>query len=163
MMQNNINQSFTITLTVDQTPAEVFDAINNARGWWSQLIKGRTDQLGAVVYYHHQDLHRCTLEITESVPGKKVVWHVLQNYFSFVEDKTEWTGTDIAFEISRQGDKTELCFTHVGLVPQFECFNACSDGWSTYIKGSLYSLITTGNGHPNMGEAITESEKTLGK
>ena len=157
------DQNYTTSFTVDQSPAEVFAAINNVRGWWSKLIEGDTDKLGAVVYYHHKDLHRCTFQITEFVSDKKIVWHVLQNYFSFTENKAEWTGTDIVFEISQEGDKTELCFTHVGLVSQFECFNVCSDGWSTYIKGSLQSLIATGKGQPNVGEAITESEKALGK
>ena len=157
------DQNYTTSFTVDQSPAEVFTAINNVRGWWSELIEGDTGKLGAVVYYHHKDLHRCTFQITEFVSDKKIVWHVLQNYFSFTENKAEWTGTDIVFEISQEGDKTELCFTHVGLVSQFECFNVCSDGWSTYIKGSLQSLIATGKGQPNVGEAITESEKALGK
>ena len=155
------NQNYTTSFIVDKTPAEVFAAISNARAWWSELIEGDTEKLGSVIYYHHKDLHRCTFKITELVPDKKVVWHVLQNYFSFVEDKTEWTGTDIVFEISQKDDKTELQFTHIGLTPQFECFNVCSDGWSTYIKNSLRSLITTGKGNPNVGEAITESEKAL--
>ena len=157
------DQNYTTSFTVDQSPEEVFAAMNNVRGWWSQAIEGSTDKLGAEFKYHYQDVHRCTFKITEFVPGKKVVWHVLQNYFPFVEDKTEWTGTDIVFEIAKKGDKTELRFTHVGLVPSFECFNVCSDGWGTYIKGSLHSLITTGKGQPNVGEAITESEKALSK
>ncbi len=157
------DQNYTATFTVDQSPAEVFAAITNVRGWWSELIEGDTDRLGSVVYYHHKDLHRCTFQITEFVPDKKVVWHVLQNYFPFVEDKTEWTGTDIVFEISKKGDKTEFRFTHVGLVPHFECFNVCSDGWGTYVKGSLHNLIATGKGNPNVGEAITESEKALSR
>lgn len=166
MKQNQIerhvdSQNYTTTFTVDASPQQVFAAINNVRGWWSEEIEGDTDKLGAVVYYHYKDIHRCTFQITEFVPGKKVVWHVLQNYFPFVEDKTEWTGTDIVFEIAKKGDQTELRFTHVGLVPQFECFNVCSDGWNTYIKGSLHSLIATGKGKPNVGQAITESEKVL--
>jgi hypothetical protein len=161
-IEKHVNgQDFALSFTVDKTPQEVFAAINNVRGWWSELIEGETDKLGAVVYYHHKDLHRCTFKITEFVPGKKVVWHVLQNYFPFVEDKTEWTGTDIVFEIAKMGEKTELRFTHVGLVPQFECFDVCSDGWSTYIKGSLHNLIAAGKGQPNVGESITESEKAL--
>jgi hypothetical protein len=43
-------------------------------------------------------------------------------------------------------------FTHRGLVPAFECFELCSDGWSFYIKDSLRKLITTGKGEPNPRE-----------
>jgi hypothetical protein len=156
-----MNQNYTTSFTVDQTPEEAFAAINNVRGWWSQAIEGDTDKLDAVVYYHYQDLHRCTFKITEFMPGKKVVWHVLQNYFPFVQDKTEWTGTDVVFEIMKKEEKTEVRFTHVGLVPAYECYTVCSDGWGTYINGSLRSLITTGKGQPNVGEAITESEQAL--
>jgi hypothetical protein len=157
------DQNYTASFTVDETPQEVFAAIKDARGWWSELIDGETDKPGSIVFYHHKDLHLCTFKVTELVPGKKVVWHVLQNYFPFVEDKTEWTGTDMVFDITRKGEKTEVRFTHVGLVPDFECYNICSDGWGTYFKGSLYNLITTGKGQPNVGEAITESEKVLSK
>jgi hypothetical protein len=99
--------------------------------------------------------------VTEVVAGEKVVWTVIKNYFSFTEDKAEWTGTDIVFEIARSGDETVVTFSHVGLVPEYECYNACSDGWRTYINGSLHDLITTGRGRPNVGEALTESELSL--
>ncbi len=155
------NQSYTTAFLVDQTPEEVFDAINNVRGWWSQAIEGDTDKLGAVFYYHYQDVHRCTFKITEFVPGKKVVWHVLSNYFNFVKDKTEWTGTDVVFEIARKGDKTELRFTHVGLVPAYECFDVCSNAWGTYITSSLRNLITTGKGQPNPIEEIVTRAREM--
>jgi hypothetical protein len=115
------DQNYTTAFLVDQTPEEVFAAINNVRGWWSENIEGETDELGSVFYYEFKDIHRGTFKITEFVPGKKVVWHVLQNYFNFVKDMTEWTGTDIVFEIAKKGDKTELRFTHVGLKPSEEC------------------------------------------
>ena len=63
---------------------------------------------------------------------------------NFTRDKTEWIGTDIIFDIAKKGDKTEVRFTHMGLVPQLECFDSCSNGWSFYISGSLRDLITTG-------------------
>ena len=89
------------------------------------------------------------MKINEFVPGKKVVWLVLDNYFNFTEDKTEWKGTKIIFEVSKKDDKTQLRFTHEGLVPEYECFNVCSNAWGSYIYGSLRSLIETAKGRPN--------------
>jgi hypothetical protein len=146
------NANFTTVITVDRTPEEVFSAINNVRGWWSQAVEGDTDRPGAVFYYHYKDVHRSTLKITEFEPGKRVVWHVLENYFNFVEASTEWTGTDIVFEIIPKGSSTEVRFTHVGLIPAYECYEVCSSAWGTYITRSLRDLIMTGKGAPNPKE-----------
>jgi hypothetical protein len=144
--------SFTATFTVDQTPAEAFAAINNVRGWWSGEIDGSTDELGAQFTYRYQDIHRSRQEITELIPGKRVAWHVLDGYLNFTQDKTEWTGTDITFDISAKDGGTEVRFTHAGLVPQYECFDSCSAAWSFYINTSLRNLITMGAGQPNQKE-----------
>ncbi len=147
------SRSFTTAFVVNQTPKEVFDAVNNVRAWWSGEIDGTTDKLGAEFTYRYRDLHRSTQRITEWVPGKKVVWRVLDGHLDFVKDKTEWKGTDIVFEITRKGDETELRFTHVGLVPAFECYGDCSGAWGFYVNDSLRSLITTGKGRPNKKES----------
>lgn len=72
---------FTTTLTVDPTPDEAF----------SEEIDGATDELGAEFTYTYQDLHRSTQQITELIPGKRVVWHVLDSYLDFVADKPSGT------------------------------------------------------------------------
>jgi uncharacterized protein YndB with AHSA1/START domain len=150
MMKERImkKKDFSTTFLVDQSPEEVFDAINNVPGWWSEEIDGSTDKLGAEFKFHYKDFHRSTQKITEFVPGKKVVWHVSEAKLNFVKNKTEWTGTDVVFEINRKGKKTELRFTHVGLVPAFECYGDCSGAWGLYINDSLRSLITKGKGQP---------------
>ena len=157
------NQNFTTTLLVNQTPKEVFNAINNVRGWWSEEIEGNTDKLNAEFKYHYEDAHRCKMKIIEFIPNEKVVWLVLDNYFKFTKDKSEWTDTKIIFEISEKDGKTQIQFTHQGLVPAYECYDICRDAWSNYIHNSLRSLITTGKGLPNSkGKPKTENEKKLG-
>ncbi len=155
------DHNFTTTFTVRQTPEQAFAAINDVRGWWSEAIDGSTDRLGEEFAYRYKDLHRCRIKVIDLVPGRRVAWHVVDNYFSFTKDKTEWTGTDIVFEISQHGGETEIRFTHLGLVPEYECYDVCSDGWGTYINLSLRNLIATGKGQPNVGEAMTDSERAL--
>jgi hypothetical protein len=94
------DQDFTITFTVDQAPEEAFAAINNVRGWWSGEIEGNTDRLGDEFTYRYEDVHRSKQKITELIPSERVVWHVLEGYVNFTQDKSEWTGTDITFDIS---------------------------------------------------------------
>ena len=146
------NQDFTATILVVQTSKEVFNAINNVREWWSEEIDGGTDKLNDEFDYHYKDVHRAKMKITELVPDKKVVWLVMDNYFSFTQDKSEWKGTKIIFEISEKDGKTELRFTHQGLVPEYECYDVCEDAWSKYIKNSLRNLITAGKGQPSPKE-----------
>jgi hypothetical protein len=147
------DQNYTTVFTVDQTPEECFAAINNVREWWSGEIEGNTDKLGEEFTYRYKDIHYSKQKITELLPGKKVVWHVVDSYLKFVEDKIEWNGTDIVFDISKKGEKTEVSFTHVGLAPAIECFNKCSDAWSSIINGSLQNLIAGGKGQPFEKEA----------
>jgi Activator of Hsp90 ATPase homolog 1-like protein len=146
------NASFTAALSVDQAPDEVFHAINNARGWWSEDIEGDTDKTDAEFTYRYQSSHRCRIKVTELVPGERIAWHVLDNYFDFTQDKAEWKDTEIYFEIEARDGRTEIRFTHVGLVPEDECFDVCSNSWDFYLYTSLRALIRTGHGLPNRKE-----------
>jgi len=157
-------KDFSATFLVDQTPGEVFTAINNPRAWWSQSIEGVTDQLNSIYNYHYKDVHACRIKVIELVPEQKVVWHVLDNYFNFTTDKSEWIDTKMIFEIARSGRQTELRFTHQGLVPHYECYEVCNEAWTHFIKDSLQDLITTGQGQPTPAEeADTFNEGLLQK
>jgi uncharacterized protein YndB with AHSA1/START domain len=137
------SQSFTTSFSVKATPADVFEAITNVRGWWTGAIEGSTDKVGDEFTYRYQDVHSSTQRVTELVPGTRVVWRVLDADLTFVGDRREWVGTDITFDITSRGKQTEVHFAHVGLVEDFECFDSCSNAWSFYINGSLRRLITT--------------------
>ena len=143
------NQNYTTSLLVKQPPAQAFEAVINVRGWWSEQIEGRTDALNEIFDYHYQDVHRSRMKIIELVPFEKVVWRVVDNYFNFIKDQTEWKDTTISFEITTKDDQTQIVFTHFGLIPAHECYDICSDAWGNYIGSSLKDLIETGKGNPN--------------
>jgi len=142
------NQNFTTTISVDKSPEEVFKAINNVRGWWSGQIEGETDKLGAEFTYRYKDVHRSKQKVKELIPGKRVVWQVLDSSLSFRKEN-EWTGTDIVFDIAQKDGKSEVRFTHVGLVPAFQCYGDCSGAWGVLINENLRKLINTGEAQPD--------------
>jgi hypothetical protein len=143
------NQDFTTTILVDQPSQKVFEAIQDFRAWWSEDIDGQTDNLHEVFSYRYKDIHLCKLRLIEKIQDKRLVYRVLDNQFSiFSKDKTEWINTKLVFDISREGGKTKITFTHIGLVPEYECYEVCNTAWTTYINSSLYNLIASGKGQP---------------
>jgi uncharacterized protein YndB with AHSA1/START domain len=143
------DSSYTTSFTVDRTPDQVFDAINDVRGWWMTTVDGDNRSVGGEFSYRVPDVHYCKMRVTELVPGEKVVWQVVDNHMGFIDDQSEWMGTEIRFELSAKDGATELRFTHYGLVPSYECFDICRNAWTFYVGDSLRSLAATGEGRPS--------------
>jgi uncharacterized protein YndB with AHSA1/START domain len=137
---------FTTTFAVEQSPKEVFNAINDVRRWWTGSIEGEALERGDVFSYRYEPFHFSSQEVIELVPDEKVVWRVIDSHLKGAADPSEWTGTDITFDIIALERGTEVRFSHVGLVPAFECFESCSGGWDFFIHRSLRHLIATGEG-----------------
>lgn len=141
-------KDYTSNILVDKTPTEAFNAIKNCRAWWSEQIDGETGKLGETFFYHYKDTHLSKIKLIEMVPGKKLVYQVLANDFSFLKDKAEWVNTKLVFDISADGKQTKIKFVHEGLVPEDQCYNVCRDAWTGFIQNSLKNLINTGKGQP---------------
>lgn len=139
-------KSFSTIIWVNQSPAEVYNAINRPQAWWSDSITGNPDKLNGEWNYNFGDNHITKLKTIELTQDQKIVWLVLENHFKNARDQSEWVGNKITFEISKEGDKTKLVFTQFGLVPSYACYKDCEWGWTGFVGKSLYSLIATGTG-----------------
>ncbi|HEX8024221.1 SRPBCC domain-containing protein [Mucilaginibacter sp.] len=137
---------FTTTLLVNQSPEKVFDTLKNVRGWWfglhSESFEGESDKLGDEFSFFAGDgVHYSKQKLVELVPAKKIAWLVTDSKLTFAQNQTEWTGTKLCFEILAEGDATKIVFTHVGLVPEFECYDSCAPAWTQYIQEQLLNCI----------------------
>src|SRR5688572_1690526 len=123
-------QDYTINLTVDATVQEAFTAINSVAKWWTEDLEGSSQKLNdEFTVRFFDDVHVSRQKLVEVIPGKKVVWLVTDSKLNFIKEKSEWTNTKICFEIVEKDAKTHINFTHFGLVPQVECYEACVKGW----------------------------------
>ena len=83
------------------------------------------------------------------VENRKVLWLTTDCNLHWMKDKKEWKDTALRFEISTKDNAAQIHFTHIGLVPEIECFTDCKAGWTHYITQSLYKLITERKGIPD--------------
>ncbi|WP_020673754.1 SRPBCC family protein [Amycolatopsis nigrescens] len=152
----------TATMTIDRSPEEVFAAVTDVRGWWSENLIGHSADLHDEFVFTDDSEYagetarakegfrfvRC--QLTEVVPGRRMVWHVVDSVST--DDSDEWTDTDVVFDITTDAQGTTVHFTHVGLTAaESACFEACSRAWTFFVTESLPQLITTGAGRPIAG------------
>lgn len=140
-------QNYQCSIAADITPQEAFDSISNVNKWWAKNFEGHSHKLNDVFTVRFGETF-VTFKISEIIPGKKIVWQVIDSYLHWLQDKTEWNGTSIMFEISSTDDSTQVMMTHIGLVRGIECFDQCERGWNHFIKESLFKLLTEHAGVP---------------
>lgn len=142
------DDSWSAEIVVPNSPQEVFTAVTEVRRWWSEAIDGETATVGDEFSFTDHVEHWCRFRITEMAPGRRVVWLVVDSRLDFVDNPTEWTGTRVIFDITPNAEGTALRFTHDGLRPTVDCYDACSRGWDFYLHQSLKGLLTVGTGQP---------------
>lgn len=124
-------------------------------------IAGSTTAVGDEFVYVVPGLHYSGFRVTAIEPARHIAWLVTGSYLDFTEDKQEWNGTTVRFDIKPADDRTQVTFTHEGLGPEDECYEVCSNAWGMFVNGSLKALIETGPGQPysfDGGEPLTAAD-----
>ena len=140
-------KDFHLAIKVNASAEEALEKINQVDKWWAKKVKGKSEKLNDKFTVDFGKTF-VDFQISELVPGKKVVWKVTDCNLDWIKTKKEWNGTEVVFEISGKGNTSEINFTHIGLVPGVECYSDCEVGWTGHITNSLVNLINTGKGQP---------------
>jgi len=141
------SKNYKVTYLVNQPAEEIFNKILNVRQWWSGLfaeeIEGNSEKLNdEFAFVAGGGMHYSRQKMVQNIPDKKVVWLVTDSALSFISKQDEWTGTQLCFELfDKDKNSTEVVFTHIGLVPQIECYDSCSNAWSSYMENFLAPLV----------------------
>jgi hypothetical protein len=140
-------QNYQSSIAANFSPAEAFEAITLVNQWWAKNFEGSAKKLDDTFTVRFGETY-VTFTITECIPDQKIAWHVTNCHLPWLSNKTEWNGTTVQFEITTIGEQTQITITHIGLIPELECFEACQAGWNEHFKGSLLKLITEHAGVP---------------
>ena len=144
-------KNFTQTLLVDKPAEAVFKVLKNVRAWWSGLyaeeFSGASEKLHDEFSFRAGDgAHFSNQKLVELVANKKIVWLVTESKLSFLKQTDEWTGSQLIFELSQKGNKTQVKFTHLGLTPEIECYDSCAPAWTLYLNQKLLPLLSPEKG-----------------
>jgi hypothetical protein len=140
-------QDFHKTITVKASAKEVYEKIARVGDWWAKCFIGKALKVGDTFRIEFGRTW-VNFKIIEATPGKKIVWYVADSYLPWLKDKMEWNYTKIIYEISSNAGKTKIDFTHLGLLPEIECYENCEKGWIRFITISLPKFIDEGKGLP---------------
>ena len=81
------------------------------------------------------------VDVLELKPDEEVRWRVRSG-------PEEWLGTEVTFDLSRNGDQTLIVFGHRNWREAVEFTAHCSMKWATFLL-SLRELVETGKGRPS--------------
>ncbi len=141
-MKNDFSSSFTAKFA----PNEAIKKISNVPGWWGVTFSGSSEKQNDTFEIKMTGDSFFNITVTELIPGKRLVWLVTDCYMPWFTDKKEWANTKLIFDLSENNGETTVTFTHEGLTPEVECYKDCASGWDHWIKTSLSSYLTTGQG-----------------
>ncbi|MBL4649538.1 MAG: hypothetical protein JKY03_07385, partial [Aureispira sp.] len=84
-------------------------------------------------------------KVVKYLKDYEMIWECIdanQKIDGLVDVEKEWVGTKIHWKLEKhEKDKTLLKFKHEGLVPEFVCFNFCSDSWDHFLKQALVNYL----------------------
>jgi len=127
--------------------------IDGVANWWTHDTKGVSKPGGQIDFLFHsptgETLGGMSMDVLALDPNKSVHWRCKAG-------PEEWIGTDITFDLSREGDYTNVLFGHKNWREVVEFTAHCSTKWAVFMM-SLKELVETGKGRPSPNDVKIDS------
>lgn len=146
---NNV-EDYIHEIEVNSTADRIYHALTQEIPlWWTELFEGSSSEAGNLFTIRFGDQIHKTMRVKELIHKTKIVWSVEDSLIALPElkNQTEWIGTTIVWEMEQKENSSVLMLTHIGLNPDIECYEICSNGWRQFL-GSLTKFLETGEGTP---------------
>lgn len=145
----NIKTGLQAGFEISAPVQHVFNALTaNINEWWTATMEGHGMKTGDTFTVRFGNTYK-TFMLEDMSPGKKIIWKCIAAYIDMqaLENRTEWLGTKIIWELAEAGNSTKVEMIHYGLTPLLDCYSICEQGWAQFLL-SLQNYITTGIGSP---------------
>jgi len=145
------NQDYYTDFITASSPKEAYKKISDVSGWWAKHFEGKSEKPGDVFTVRfgpngEKDMYK--LQVIEATTAKKIVWKVIDSKQDWVKNSSEWTGTEIVWDITPEKEGTKITMTHKGLNLTLECYKTCVGGWTYLMAKSLSELLQENVGKP---------------
>ncbi len=138
-------QDYRRRIKTPATAKEAFAKISQVPWWWSKDFEGSSSKPGDVFTVRFKNGARYTIRISQFIPDKKIIWDVIDADQTWHEDRDEWNGTKMIWEISPEMNGSTVTMTHQGLLPNLECYEKCTKGWDYLLnQEGLYKILILG-------------------
>ncbi|MBS1688483.1 MAG: SRPBCC domain-containing protein [Bacteroidetes bacterium] len=137
---------FYCSISAKISAGEAMKKISNVPGWWGVTFAGNAEKQNDKFVIKMGGDSFFDFTVAELIPRKRIVWQITDCNMPWYSDKKEWANTKLIFDLKENQGETELSFKHEGLTPDVECYKDCAPGWTHWIKTSLFSYFTKGEG-----------------
>ncbi len=135
--------NYAVEIELARPAKDVFAHLIDVAKWWPEDFEGQDIKLDSEFVFSTGDGHYSKNKVIEFVPNKKVTWLTTESLRK--ADNYDWTGTKFTFELTTNGEGTQVKFTYDGVVLEHESDKLVQICDLT-LKELFYNFIICGNG-----------------
>ncbi len=141
---NTKNNSYSTELLIKCSIEKAFAALSSNIGdWWGDQDKPVQNPEDVFTMSWGEPWYQFRVVAYE--PNHKITWECIdaKQIIGDLEGvEKEWVGTQLQWTLKEsRKQETELQFIHQGLVPEFICYDFCSNTWDRFIAFNLKKYL----------------------